>query len=159
VCSFGSYHQVGTVPAALTTYAIIKHLAPVSLLINAGTAGGFRRKGAAIGDIFFGSRVTIHDRRIAIPAFALSNSGDYDLVPTPALCASLGLKTGVVSSSNSLDFTQQCAEIMLSNDASVKDMEASGIAYIGNLIVHFFYFCVNYDFDTLMYANNNPPMG
>jgi len=38
-------------------------------LINAGTCGGFRRKGAAIGDVFLTTAVANHDRRIAIPGF------------------------------------------------------------------------------------------
>ena len=32
-----------------------------------GTAGGFKRKGAAIGDAFISSQVANHDRRIPIP--------------------------------------------------------------------------------------------
>ena len=39
---------MGTVPAALNTYIAIKHVNP-DLIINAGTAGGFKRKSAAIG--------------------------------------------------------------------------------------------------------------
>ena len=45
--------NVGTVPAALATYLALHKLQDsVDLLINAGTSGGFQRKGAAIGDVF-----------------------------------------------------------------------------------------------------------
>lgn len=47
-CARYGVDEVGTVPAALNTYIAIKHVNP-DLIINAGTAGGFRRKDAAIG--------------------------------------------------------------------------------------------------------------
>ena len=37
-----------------------------------GTAGGFKRKGAAIGDAFISSQIANHDRRIPIPGGVLS---------------------------------------------------------------------------------------
>ena len=45
------------------------------LVINAGTAGGFSRKGAAIGDAFISTGIKHHDRRIAIPGFTGMRSG------------------------------------------------------------------------------------
>ena len=41
-----------------------------------------------------------------------------------------GFKTGVVTTGNSLDAHDQDRKIMLSNDASVKDMEAASIAWV-----------------------------
>ena len=65
--------NVGTVPAAVATFLALQKLKsdtdPADLLINAGTCGGFRRKGAAIGDVFLTTAVANHDRRIAIPGF------------------------------------------------------------------------------------------
>ena len=55
------------------------------------------------------------------------------LVDTPALVKQFGFKLGVISSSNSLDYTDKCLEIMHINDASIKDMEASAIAYVAEL--------------------------
>ncbi|PWA34525.1 nucleoside phosphorylase [Artemisia annua] len=46
-------NSVGTVPASLVTYASILALKP-DLFINAGTAGGFKVKGACIFDVFLG---------------------------------------------------------------------------------------------------------
>ena len=43
--------SVGTVPAALTAYNICASLEP-DVLINAGTAGGFKAMGGAIGDVY-----------------------------------------------------------------------------------------------------------
>ena len=53
---------VGTVPAALTTYAAIAELSP-DLIINAGTAGGFAARGAKVGDIYLSSAVRARMRR------------------------------------------------------------------------------------------------
>lgn len=39
------------------------------MLLSAGTAGGFKRIGAVIGDCFVGTTFVHHDRRFAIPGF------------------------------------------------------------------------------------------
>lgn len=82
--------QVGTIPAALATYLALQQLqgtvaattttttqtvAPPELVINAGTCGGFRRKGAAIGDVYVTTAVAHHDRRIPIPEFTPTEWG------------------------------------------------------------------------------------
>ena len=61
-----SVDNVGTVPAALTTYLACQQYKP-DLLISVGTAGGFKAQGAAIGDVFVGTTTVNHDRRIPIP--------------------------------------------------------------------------------------------
>ena len=58
--------NVGTVPAALTAYLAIQAFRP-DIVISAGTAGGFRSRGAAIADVFVSTGMVNHDRRIPIP--------------------------------------------------------------------------------------------
>ncbi|KAM0934501.1 putative methylthioadenosine nucleosidase [Dioscorea sansibarensis] len=58
--------SVGTISASLVTYASIQCFKP-DLIINAGTAGGFKAKGACISDVYLASDVCFHDRRIPIP--------------------------------------------------------------------------------------------
>ena len=58
--------NVGTVPAALSTFLACQHTSP-DLIISVGTAGGFKAQGAAIGDVFVGAGTVNHDRRIPIP--------------------------------------------------------------------------------------------
>jgi hypothetical protein len=58
--------NVGTVPAAVTAYLAAQEFQP-DLIISAGTAGGFRSKGAGIGDVFLAKGFANHDRRIPIP--------------------------------------------------------------------------------------------
>lgn len=51
--------------------------------------------------------------------------GAFDAVPTPQLQAALGLKAGVVTSGNSLDFTAEDMERMVQHEAVVKVGAAS----------------------------------
>jgi nucleoside phosphorylase len=58
--------NVGTVAAALTAHAVCDRLKP-DLLISAGTAGGFKARGGAIGDVYVTSESVNHDRRCGAP--------------------------------------------------------------------------------------------
>ena len=81
-CSKFGVDNVGTVPAALSTYLAINQLNP-DLIINAGTAGGFKAKGASIGDAYICSHMKNHDRRIPIPGFTEYGTGSYTAFPSP----------------------------------------------------------------------------
>jgi 5'-methylthioadenosine nucleosidase len=133
------------VPAALSTYAALhalrgssssssspSSLSDVDLVISAGTAGGFRARGAAIGDVYVSSAILHHDRRIPIhDAFEAFGLGRVESTPTPQLRAALpSLKLGLVSSGNSLDYTDRCMEIMTKHGAHVKEMEAAAVAWV-----------------------------
>lgn len=71
--------NVGTVPAALSAYMGIEQFKP-DLIINAGTAGGFKRHGCGICDAFISTSVYNHDRRIPIPGFTEYGKGDYSSI-------------------------------------------------------------------------------
>lgn len=75
------------------------------LIINAGTAGGFKRCGGSIGDAYIGTHFKHHDRRIPIPSFIPYGIGSHKAFEVKNLIETLGLKTGVVSTANSLDHT------------------------------------------------------
>ncbi|WOK94969.1 hypothetical protein Cni_G03674 [Canna indica] len=124
--------NVGTVSAALVTYASIQALKP-DLIINAGTAGGFRAKGACIKDIYLVSGVSFHDRRIPIPVFDLYGIGARSTFSTPNLVKELGLKVGKLSTGDSLDMSPQDEASILANDATVKDMEGAAVVYVADL--------------------------
>ena len=132
-CGADSTHgvdSVGTVNAALCAYEILKTHEP-DVLINAGTAGGFREKGAAIGDVFLVDEVKYHDRRIPIPTFTKYGVGAIRTAETPNMRKTLkDLKCGVCSTGNSLDATEVDREMMSRNDASVKEMEAAAVAKV-----------------------------
>ncbi|XP_039045129.1 5'-methylthioadenosine/S-adenosylhomocysteine nucleosidase-like isoform X2 [Hibiscus syriacus] len=125
--------NIGTVSASLVTYASIQALQH-DLIINAGTAGGFKAKGAEIGDIFLVSHVAFHDRRIPIPVFDLYGVGSRQTFPTPNLLKTLNLKSGKLSTGDSLDMTPQDETSITANDATVKDMEGAALAYVADLL-------------------------
>ena len=99
------------------------------VIINAGTAGGFKSKGSAVGDVYICSQIANHDRRIPIPGFQEYGVGNYSGSTVTKIVEELHYKTGVVTTSNSLDHSEMDDVHMLKNDASVKDMEAASIAW------------------------------
>ncbi len=70
--------------AAITAYAAIHQFQP-DIILNAGTAGGFKSKGASIGDGFIGTYARHHDRRIPIPGFSEYGRGHHVAVSCPNL--------------------------------------------------------------------------
>lgn len=125
--------SVGTVSASLVTYAAIQALKP-DLIINAGTAGGFKAKGACIGDVYAASAVAFHDRRIPIPVFDLYGVGLRQGCSTPNMLKDLNLKVGKLSTGDSLDMTPMDESSIIANDATVKDMEGAAVAYVADLL-------------------------
>ncbi|XP_068639891.1 5'-methylthioadenosine/S-adenosylhomocysteine nucleosidase-like [Aristolochia californica] len=125
--------SVGTISASLITYASILALKP-DLIINAGTAGGFKAKGACIGDVFVVSGVAFHDRRIPIPVFDQYGIGSRKTLPTPNLLKELNLKVGNLSTGDSLDMSPHDEASIVANDAAVKDMEGAAVAYVAELL-------------------------
>lgn len=124
---------VATQPAILTTFLAIEYLKP-DLIVNTGTAGGFRKLGAEIGDVYLGhEKVFFHDRRIPIAKFDCYGLGGYACADFRALASANGLKLGRISTGNSLDSTDRDMEIMRSNNIAVKDMEAAAIGWVASL--------------------------
>ncbi len=122
--------NVATVPAALMTYLAIEKCNP-DLVLNAGTAGGFGGRGCEIGDVYLGSGTfCFHDRRIPLPGFDRYGIGRYSCYDTSSLAAELHLKTGIISTGNSLDLQGKDLQIILENQAVIKDMEAAAIAWV-----------------------------
>lgn len=159
-CKVHGVDNIGTVPAALMTYLALSELskgsgggdsaAPsaaasssstpasspspsVDLVISAGTAGGFRSRGAEIGDVYCATAFANHDRRIPLPKFDGYGVWKCDAHPAPRMVEELQLKTGAVSTGNSLDWHELDMTAMNASEASVKEMEASGVAWACSL--------------------------
>lgn len=125
--------NVGTVSAAMVTLLALQKDRP-DVYLNAGTAGGFSREGATIGDIFVTSHFVFHDRRIPIPGYDAYGVGKLpSTVNATALAAHYDWKVGVCSTGNSLDKTAECEANMLQHQAAVKDMEVAAIAWTAKL--------------------------
>ncbi|CAL5224332.1 g7003 [Coccomyxa viridis] len=131
-CQLHGVDNVGTVPAAVTAYLAVHEFKP-DLVISVGTAGGFKAKGAAIGDVFMATAFANHDRRIPIPGFDKYGVWRVDALAAPNLKAALKLKEGVVSSGNSLDYSKEDWDQLESIGAAVKEMEAAGISWVTHL--------------------------
>lgn len=122
--------SIGTDAATLTTYSVIESFAP-ELVVSAGTAGGWERSGAVIGDVYLSDGCVVHhDRRIDLHGFAEYGIGRYPVVPTRHLAATLGCKSGVVTTGNSLDESDDDRRAILASGAVAKDMEAASVAYV-----------------------------
>eukprot|EP00252_Welwitschia_mirabilis_P008692 TRINITY_DN20768_c0_g1_i2.p1 TRINITY_DN20768_c0_g1~~TRINITY_DN20768_c0_g1_i2.p1 ORF type:complete len:264 (+),score=53.95 TRINITY_DN20768_c0_g1_i2:171-962(+) len=124
--------SVGTVTSALVTYASVQALKP-DVIINAGTAGGFKDKGACVGDVFLATDVAFHDRRIPIPVFDLYGKRSRPTFQPTNLVNDLGLKVGRLSTGDSLDLSPQDEEIIRANDTAIKDMEGAAVSYVAEL--------------------------
>ncbi|KAK1305013.1 5'-methylthioadenosine/S-adenosylhomocysteine nucleosidase 1 [Acorus calamus] len=125
--------NIGTISASLVTYASIQALKP-DLIINAGTAGGFKAKGACVGDVYLASDVAFHDRRIPIPVFDQYGIGARQTFSTPNLIKELNLKVGKLSTGDSLDMSPHDETSILANGATIKDMEGAAVAYVADLL-------------------------
>lgn len=125
---------IGTQAAAVATYAAARAVVP-DLVITAGTAGGWQRHGAEIGDVYLSAdRFVFHDRRIDLPGFDAYGVGSWPGVDTSDLAARLGLKRGVVTTSDSLDESPEDAARIVASGAEVKEMEAAAVAWVADLL-------------------------
>ena len=129
-CSQYSVDHIGTQIATLATQIGIEKLKP-NIVVNAGTAGGFLSDNAKIGDIYLSHPyVCYQDRRINIPNFKEYGIGYFPSMPCEEIAKTLGFKTGIVTTGNSLDCTEKDLEIIKSYNGVAKDMEAPAIAWI-----------------------------
>ncbi len=123
--------RVGTESSTLTAYKLL-NLHSCDLLINAGTAGGFRRSGSSIGDLWVSSKVAFHDHRIPLGEYDEWSRGEQETLPCPAIAGALRAKVGLISSGNSLDASDADLERLAKSGAVAKDMEAAAVAKVAN---------------------------
>jgi nucleoside phosphorylase len=125
-----SVDNIGTEPAAVLAFAMVKELKP-DILINIGTAGGFAKKGASIGKVYLSDRAFFfHDHKISIRGWDKFGIGDYPSFAVHKLAEEVGLDTANISSGNSLDFTAADLERIEQSGAALKEMEAAAIAWV-----------------------------
>lgn len=123
--------NIGSQAASINAYAIINNYKP-DLIINCGTAGGFYKKNAKIGDVFIANkRVCFHDRRIPIPGgYEEYGIGNYTVINSDFLAQKFDLKQGVISTGDAFDISEADSRIMQQNNVEVKEMEAAAIAWV-----------------------------
>jgi 5'-methylthioadenosine nucleosidase len=120
--------SIASQPAVTTALHAIERVGP-SLVVSAGTAGGFAERGGRIGSVYLADRCVFHDRRIALAGFDRYGHGDYPVVDLSPVAAELGWPQGTVSSGNALDAPDVDLALMAQTSAVAKDMEAAAVAW------------------------------
>uniref|UniRef100_A0A7S0LH18 Nucleoside phosphorylase domain-containing protein n=1 Tax=Coccolithus braarudii TaxID=221442 RepID=A0A7S0LH18_9EUKA len=126
-------NNVATTAAAVATYAALVAFPNTDLVFSIGTAGGFAQRGAAIADVFLSSKCVFHSRRIPDSHGGHLEEYGFGHFRSPALsglAAAAELKTGVVSTSDSLDCSEVDLQLMMAEGAVVKEMEAAAVAWV-----------------------------
>ena len=122
--------RVGTEWATLTAWLLLQSCRP-DLLINAGTCGGFERRGGSIGQAYLASGTLLyHDRQIPIPGFHEQGEGRIETLPAAGIAKLLGIPTGVVSSGVSLTARPDELAFLERENVIAKDMEATAIGAV-----------------------------
>jgi len=133
---------VSPVPTAIAVWEGIRVFKP-QIIINAGTAGGLKAKGAIKGKVYLvGTPLRYHDRLInfRLPGdnFEPNNYQAYGIgsfapfVP-PNMVKELGLPLGSISTGSSFDPSQgNVAEQFEKNGAFLKEMEAATVAEVAS---------------------------
>ncbi len=124
---------IGSTAAALSTHVALG-LGPADIVITAGTAGGWQRADAAIGDVYVAwPHIACHDRRIELPGFDRFGRGEIPTADLRDLAGELGCRLGIVTTGDSLDESTTDRERILASGAEVKEMEAAAVAWVAQL--------------------------
>jgi 5'-methylthioadenosine nucleosidase len=125
--------MIGTQPATTTTLLGIQNHAP-DVIFNFGTCGALQSHGSQIGDLFLVTeKIWFHTRRIPLPGWDRYGRGGYPTAGTPELALKLGLKPGVLSTTDSLDYPAIDAAEFHRVGGHVADMEGAAIAWLANI--------------------------
>lgn len=125
--------MIGTQMATLTTALAIRRFKP-SAVFNFGTCGALAARGAAIGEVYLcRDRVWFHTRRIPVPGWDKYSWGGFRCPNVAGLAKRHGFKTGVLSTTDSLDHPSFDAERFDRIGADLADMEGAAIAWMASL--------------------------
>ena len=121
--------SIASQPAVTTALHAIEAVQP-SIVISAGTAGGFATRGGEITSTYVADRCVFHARRVSIPGFDRYGDGDYPVTDLRHIAERLGFETGTVTSGDALDAPAEDLVKMHGTDAVAKDMEAAAVAWM-----------------------------
>ncbi len=125
---------VGCEAAAVATTVALQRLHP-DLVINSGTCGAFRSKGAEIGKVYIGNGAMFHDRRVpGDDAWDTQGLGNYPVWQgSERLARELGLPMGKVTTGSSLDLQPCDLSVITKHGGELKDMEGAAIGFVCSL--------------------------
>ena len=127
-----AHDLIGTEAATLATHLALEKYRP-QMVINAGTAGAFKQKGALIGDVYLSSdEVVYHDHRVDIPGWEGHSEGHFPVWDT-SLLKSLQFKYGIVSTGCSLDMLEADEQRIHRLGGEIKEMEAAAVGWVTSL--------------------------
>ncbi len=119
---------IATQPAVISTLLATEVFRP-TLVVSAGTAGGFAERGGAVGDVFISADVvSYHDRRIGIPGWDAYGIGSYPVAEVDVNPSDVGARWGRVTTGNSLDAPPVDLATMAELGTDAKEMEAAAVA-------------------------------
>ena len=130
---------IGSTAAALTTQvalaaAVERWGTAPDVVLSIGTAGGWHRAGASIGDVYLAwDRFVCHDRRIDLPGFDAFGRGEHPAADLRSHAEPLGCRLGIVTTGDSLDESPDDAARIIASGAEVKEMEAAAVAWVCRL--------------------------
>ncbi|MEZ5165314.1 MAG: hotdog domain-containing protein [Acidimicrobiales bacterium] len=126
---------IGTTAAALTTNVVLQpddgHRP--DLVVSVGTAGGWQRAGAAVGDVYVAwPKIVCHDRRIPLAGFEALGTAD---LPVADLRGRGGCRRPPRhrDDGDSLDESPTDRVRIEASGAEVKEMEAAAVAWVAAL--------------------------
>jgi nucleoside phosphorylase len=129
-CPSRGVERIGTQVASLAAWETIRTLNP-SMLASVGTAGGFKVRGAQIGDVYISEGpIYFHGRHIPVPGYEDFELGKF---PSVSIKNTGFLKKGTISSSDSIPLSAIDQEKILRLEADAKDMEAAAVAEVAYL--------------------------
>ena len=129
-CPLNNVDRIGTQIAALSTWETIKTISP-KVIASVGTAGGFKAKGAKIGDVYMSDGpIFFHGRHIPVPEYQSFELGKF---PSMSMTINSNIKKGIISSSDSIPVSQHDEEKMNLIKPDAKDMEAAAVAEVAHM--------------------------
>lgn len=126
--------SIGTTPAALNTVAAVARFKP-SIVVSAGTAGGFASRGGHIGQVVVADGPVIHhDRRVPLRGFENYARGQHPTIDARTIASNLGFTAGPCSTGDSLDAPPLDLAAMDAHGTIAKDMEAAAVAGVASQV-------------------------
>lgn len=124
---------IGMEAASLMAYCAIRDI-KADVLLSAGTAGGFVRRGAQIGTVYLSDRqFYCHDHHVPLSGFEHSAQGHFAAHDVRAIAEQLGLPYGPMSSGSSLSNTERDLAQLAQWQIVAKEMEVAGIGLVAHM--------------------------
>ena len=122
---------IGCEAAALTTTVAIQLLKP-DLVISSGTCGGWKRKGAEVGQVYIANGAMFHDRRVpGDNAWDTQGLGNYPVWEgSYRLAKKLQMPMGKVTTGSSFDLLPIEEQYIDANGGELKEMEGAAVAFV-----------------------------